>query len=378
MTTAHAVVSRAEWLEARKAHLVREKEVIRELDRLRAERRALPWVKVEETYVFDGPDGRRTLGDLFNGRGQLVVQHFMLTPGSGRPCEGCSLMADHVDAARQHFEQADLSFVAISRAPWSEIAPVKSRMGWHFPWLSSNGSDFNYDYGVSFTPEAVASGNVGYNYGTSPYAAEELHGVSVFRRNEAGEIFHTYSTYARGAEYLIGAFHFLDLVPKGRNESGTMDWVRLHDEYPQPKAAAGCPACHPGNGAKQATPLAAKSAMATVPVRDLSKAREFYERILGLEPLDGDEPSVQGYRAGGSSILVYESGFAGTNQATAVSWPLGADFDVAIQDLKAKGVAFEHYDMPGTTHDGDIHVAGDMRVAWFKDPDGNIINLGNY
>jgi predicted dithiol-disulfide oxidoreductase (DUF899 family) len=198
---------------------------------LRAERRALPWVKIEAHYVFDGPDGRETLADLFDGRSQLAVYHFMLTPGSDHICDGCAFVSDHVDAARMHFEHADLSFVAVSRAPLAQIEPVKRRMGWRFRWVSSFGSDFNYDFGVSFTPEQVASGHVEYNYGTSPYVAEDLHGVSLFYRDAAGDIFHTYSTYARGAELLTGAFNWLDLAPKGRNEAGIMSWVRLHDEY---------------------------------------------------------------------------------------------------------------------------------------------------
>ena len=241
--TARKVVSRKEWLAARKAFLAREKEVTRSLDRLRAERRALPWVKVEERYVFEGPDGKVTLADLFDGRSQLAVYHFMLSPGSDHICDGCAFVSDHIDCARMHFEHADLSFAAVSRAPLAQIEAAKRRMGWRFRWVSSFGSDFNYDYGVSFTPEQVASGDVGYNYGTSPYVAEDLHGISVFARSEAGEVFHTYSTYARGAELLDGAFNWLDLTPKGRNETSIMSWVRLHDEYDKrPTNAGGC--CH--------------------------------------------------------------------------------------------------------------------------------------
>lgn len=238
-------VSRDEWLDARKALLAREKEVTRALDRLRAERRALPWVRVEKRYAFDTPEGRATLADLFDGRSQLAVYHFMLAPGSDHICDGCAFLSDHVDAARMHFEHADLSFAAVSRAPLEQIERVKRRMGWRFRWVSSAGDGFNYDFGVSFTPEQVASGAVGYNYGTTPYAAEDLHGVSVFFKAEDGGVFHTYSTYARGAELLSGAFNWLDLAPKGRNERTIMDWVRLHDEYDDAPAAAGC--CH-GDG----------------------------------------------------------------------------------------------------------------------------------
>lgn len=234
------MVSRDEWLAARKALLAREKEVTRALDRLRAERRALPWVKVEKRYDFDTPEGSATLADLFGGRSQLAVYHFMLAPGSDHVCEGCAFLSDHVDAARQHFEHADLSFAAVSRAPLAQIERVKRRMGWRFRWASSAGGDFNYDFGVSFRPEQVAAGSVGYNYGTSSYASEDLHGTSVFVKAENGEVFHTYSTYARGAELLSGAFNWLDLAPKGRNEQGIMSWVRLHDEYGDAPAAAGC------------------------------------------------------------------------------------------------------------------------------------------
>ena len=240
--TAHKVVSRKEWLTARKALLARERELTHLRDRINAERRTLPWVKVEEDYVFDAPEGRFSLPDLFDGRSQLAVYHFMLAPGSDHICDGCAFLADHVDGARQHFEHADLSFVAVSRAPLAQIEAVKRRMGWRFRWVSSSGSDFNYDYGVSFTDEQVARGQTGYNYGTTPYAHADLHGTSVFAKDEAGQVFHTYSTYARGCELLAGAFNWLDLTPKGRNEAGTMSWVRLHDEYEKRPANAAC--CH--------------------------------------------------------------------------------------------------------------------------------------
>jgi predicted dithiol-disulfide oxidoreductase (DUF899 family) len=254
----HSVVSRKEWLVARKALLAREKELTRAHDAVRAERRALPWVEVDEGYVFDGSDGPTTLADLFAGRSQLAVYHFMLAPGSDHICDGCAFLSDHVDAARLHFEQADLSFAAVSRAPLAQIQAVKRRMGWRFPWLSSHGSDFNYDFCVAFTPEQVASGNVGYNYGTTPYAAEDLHGVSVFYKDAAGDIFHTYSAYARGTELLAGAFNWLDLAPKGRNESGIMSWVRLHDEYEiaaaggRKQEAGGDDACCAASGSERA------------------------------------------------------------------------------------------------------------------------------
>ncbi len=235
----HKIVSREEWLAARKALLVREKKHTRERDRLSAARRALPWVKVEKNYVFDAPEGKRSLADLFDGCAQLLVYHFMLTPGDDHLCDGCAFISDHVDAARQHFEHNDLSFAAVSRAPLAQIMPVKKRMGWHFTWVSSFGNDFNFDYHVSFTPEQVARGDIDYNFGTTKYPHVDLPGVSVFFKNDAGEVFHTYSCYARGGENLIGAYHFLDLAPRGRNEKAIMDWVRLHDEYD----AAPTPSC---------------------------------------------------------------------------------------------------------------------------------------
>ncbi len=225
------VTSREVWLAARTALLAKEKELTRLRDELCAARRALPWVAVEKPYVFQGPGGEVALSDLFDGRGQLLVQHFMLAPGWAEGCVGCSFMADHVDAARRHFEQADLSFAAVSRAPLAEIESFKRRMGWDFAWVSSHGSDFNYDFGVSFSEEELARGAANYNYRVIDPGIEELHGVSVIARDDEGRVFHSYSTYARGAESLIGAFAFLDLAPKGRNETGVMNWVRHHDRY---------------------------------------------------------------------------------------------------------------------------------------------------
>lgn len=229
----HEIVSREEWMAARKVLFEKERAMTHALDELRAERRGLPWVKVQKNYVFEGPDGPRTLGDLFGERSQLAVYHFMLTPGSDHLCAGCSYTMDHVDPARAHFENADLAFAAVSRAPVERIEAVKARMGWTFPWLSSGEGDFNYDFGVSFTAEDREAGTALYNYGlTTIQRSADMFGVSVFARNEAGEIFHSYSTYHRGTELLMGAMNWLDLAPKGRNEAGgTMSWVRLHDEY---------------------------------------------------------------------------------------------------------------------------------------------------
>lgn len=233
------IVSREDWLEARLAHLVNERALTHARDRLLDERRTLPWVRVETDYVFEDEGGQVALADLFDGRSQLFVQHFMLTPGSDHVCEGCSISADQVDSARQHFEHADLSFVAVSRVPLARILEVKRRMGWRFRWVSSAQSSFNFDFGVSFTDEQIAAGKPLYNYGTTPDLYPDLQGASVFAKDAAGGVFHTYSAYARGPEGLCTPFHWLDMTPKGRNEQGTMSWVRLKDEYPT-NAAAGC------------------------------------------------------------------------------------------------------------------------------------------
>lgn len=239
-TTTPQIVSRDEWLDARKALLTRERAMTHELDALRAERRRLPWVRIDKAYVFEGPSGPRTLADLFGARSQLAIYHFMLTPGSDHLCKGCSYIADHIDAARQHFEHADLAFAAISRAPLAHIEQVRRRMGWRFPWVSAHGNDFNFDFGVSFSKEDIAAGRAIYNYGTVIGNSEDMHGVSIFARNGDGEIFHTYSTYHRGDEMLMGAFMWLDLAPKGRNEAdGVMSWIKLHDEYEAGDAAKG-------------------------------------------------------------------------------------------------------------------------------------------
>ncbi len=235
------VVSREAWLEARIEHLRKEKELTRARDRLLEERRALPWVEVETDYVFTTEQGPKRLAELFQGRSQLFVQHFMLAPGSDHICPGCASSADNVDAARRHFEHADLSFVAVSRAPLDQILAAKRRMGWTFDWVSSAGTSFNYDYGVSFTPEQIAAGTASYNYGSMISPFEDFHGDSVFAKDEAGRVYHTYSTYGRGPEGLLTAFAYLDMAPKGRNEAdGIMNWVRLHDEYEDEPAAEPC------------------------------------------------------------------------------------------------------------------------------------------
>jgi predicted dithiol-disulfide oxidoreductase (DUF899 family) len=235
-TTKHPVASREEWLAARVALLAKEKEYTRLRDRLAAERRALPWVKVDKTYVFDAPEGKRTLADLFDGRSQLVVKHFMLGPGWKDGCVGCSFGADHIGGGLVHLEHHDVSVVAVSRAPLEEIEAYKWRMGWRFRWVSSHGTDFNYDYHVSFTKDDLATGKVYYNYRMIDAGIDELPGLSVFVKDENGEVFHTYSSYGRGGEELITTYMVLDLTPKGRNETGPhhnlMDWVKRHDEYP--------------------------------------------------------------------------------------------------------------------------------------------------
>jgi predicted dithiol-disulfide oxidoreductase (DUF899 family) len=231
----HRITSRDEWLAARKALLTKEKELTRRRDQLAAKRRELPWVKVEKEYVFDGPDGKETLAELFDGRSQLIVQHFMFGPDWDQGCIGCSFGADHIQGALLHLEHHDVTCVAISRAPLAKLEAYRKRMGWHFKWVSSYGSDFNYDYQVSFTQDQIAKGKVYYNYDEREFESEEMSGFSVFYKDANGDIFHTYSSYGRGSEEVLGAYALLDLTPKGRNETGPnynlMDWVRRHDEY---------------------------------------------------------------------------------------------------------------------------------------------------
>ncbi len=231
----HRIVSREAWLQARKALLADEKELTRRRDQLSARRRDLPWVKIEKAYAFDTPQGKKTLADLFDGRSQLIIKHFMLAPGQKDGCVGCSFESDHVDGALKHIEHHDVTYVAVARAPLDEIETFRTRMGWHFKWVSSYGSDFNYDFGVSFTPEQIATGPVTYNYRETPVPLEDLSGFSVFYKDENGDMFHTYSTFGRGAEDILGSYMFLDMTPKGRNEHGPnfnlTDWVRHHDRY---------------------------------------------------------------------------------------------------------------------------------------------------
>ena len=230
----HTTVSRREWIEARKAHLAREKEFTRLRDQLSAERRALPWVRVDKPYVFEGPEGKATLADLFDGRRQLIVYHFMFGPGWEEGCPSCSFLADHIDGAAVHLAQRDVTLLAVSRAPLRQIEAFKRRMGWRFTWVSSHGTDFNFDYRVSFTKDEIAKGAVDYNFGLREFPSEEAPGISVFYKDEHGDVFHTYSAYARGLDLLVGAYNYLDLAPKGRDEGAlafTMAWVRHHDRY---------------------------------------------------------------------------------------------------------------------------------------------------
>ncbi|HEU0221168.1 MAG TPA: thioredoxin family protein [Paracoccaceae bacterium] len=234
----HEVVSREEWLKARKAHLKNEKALTRLRDLVAAERRALPWVKVDKSYSFETKEGRKTLAELFGANSQLIIYHFMLGPGWKAGCPGCSFLCDHIDGANLHLKHHDVSLVAVSRAPLAEIEAYRRRMDWQFTWVSSFGSDFNYDYQVSATKEQIAEGKVIYNYQASKDPGEEMPGVSVFYKDEPGQVFHTYSSYGRGGDILIGAYNYLDLTPKGRNETTIMDWMRRHDEYGEPKVAA--------------------------------------------------------------------------------------------------------------------------------------------
>ena len=228
------VVSQAEWLAARKELLAKEKNFSRERDALSAERRKLPWVKVEKEYVFDTPTGKRKLAELFGGKSQLVVYHFMFGPGWEQGCPSCSYLADHFDGTVVHLAHRDTTLLVVSRAPLAQIEAFQKRMGWRFPWVSSYGNDFNHDYHVSFSKEEQQAGKVYYNYELTTFPSEEGPGASVFYKDKTGDVFHTYSTYGRGLDILLGTYNFLDMTPKGRDEEGlasTMAWVRHHDRY---------------------------------------------------------------------------------------------------------------------------------------------------
>ncbi len=228
------VVSREEWLKARLELLAAEKEFTRQRDALTRRRMAMPWERVEKSYQFEGPKGALSLADLFDGRSQLIVYHFMFGPDWEEGCKSCSFWADNFNGIPIHLNHRDVTFTAVSRAPLAKINAYKKRMGWSFPWVSSYGSDFNFDYHVSLTPEQIAEGKAYYNYEVRPNTLSDEVGISVFYKNERSEMFHTYSCYSRGVDMLSGAYHYLDLAPKGRDEAGLkfpMEWVRRHDQY---------------------------------------------------------------------------------------------------------------------------------------------------
>jgi len=231
---AHPVVSREEWLEARRALLAEEKRFTRERDALGRRRRELPWVRVEKDYAFEGPSGRETLAGLFGGHSQLLVYHFMYGPDWDEGCPSCSFWADNFDGIDVHLAHRDISFVAISRAPFEVLERYRRRMGWSFKWVSSHGSDFNRDYRVSFTPEEMAEGEVFHNFGRVSFPSSEAPGASAFFQDDEGRVFHTYSCYMRGIDMLNGAYHWMDIAPMGRDEDGldyTLSWVRRRDQY---------------------------------------------------------------------------------------------------------------------------------------------------
>jgi len=230
----HTVVAPEAWIASRQELLRKEKEFTKLRDELSRQRRELPWEKVGKNYVFDGPNGKVTMADLFDGRSQLIVYHFMFGPGWEEGCPSCSFLADHFDGSLVHLANRDVTLAVVSRGPIAQIEAFKKRMGWHFKWMSSFGNDFNRDYQVSFTKDEMAEGKVHYNYSATESPSEEAPGASVFFKNGAGDIFHTYSAYARGLDILVGAYNFLDLAPKGRDEEGlafSMAWVRHHDRY---------------------------------------------------------------------------------------------------------------------------------------------------
>jgi predicted dithiol-disulfide oxidoreductase (DUF899 family) len=232
--TDHQVVSREDWIEARRALLAKEKEFTRLREHLSKERRELPWVRVDKPYAFEGPNGTETLPQLFDGRSQLVVYHFMYGPDSDAPCKSCSFWADNIERNVVHLNARDVTFVVDSRAPLVKLEAFKQRMGWTFKWVSSGASDFNFDYNVSFRPDGAANGKDTYNYAAKTWSGTEMPGISVFHKDPAGALYHTYSCYSRGIDMMNGAYQYLDLVPKGRDEADQphpMAWVRYRDSY---------------------------------------------------------------------------------------------------------------------------------------------------
>jgi predicted dithiol-disulfide oxidoreductase (DUF899 family) len=239
-TLQHTVVTEQEWIAARKELLGKEKEFTRQRDELSRLRRELPWVKVSQNvsqnYVFDGPNGKETLADLFGGKSQLIIYHFMFGPGWEEGCPSCSMLADHMNGILTHLAQRDARFVAVSRARAHQIEAFKKRMGWNFKWVSSFENGFNRDFNVSFSQQEMAAQNMYYNYQMQNFPADEAPGVSVFYKDDAGNIFHTYSSYGRGLDILLNVYNFLDMTPKGRDEDALafpMAWVRHHDRYPE-------------------------------------------------------------------------------------------------------------------------------------------------
>jgi len=232
---AHEIVSREVWLQKRTALLENEKELTRLRDRIAAERRGLPWVKVDKPYVFDGPSGKVTLPELFGAKSQLFIKHFMLGPGQALNCVGCALEVDHLEGILVHLERNDFAYAAVARAPIEEVEALRKRMAWRFTFVSSFDSDFNYDFNVSFRPEELAAKRAFYNYRFTDPGLEDLSGDTIFYKDEAGSIFHTYSTFGRGGEQFLGVYGYLDVLPKGRGENGPYhsltDWVRPHDMY---------------------------------------------------------------------------------------------------------------------------------------------------
>jgi predicted dithiol-disulfide oxidoreductase (DUF899 family) len=253
----HPIVSQEEWLDARRALLAKEKAQMIANDELARQRRELPWVQITKPYIFDTPTGKASLTDLFDGRSQLFLYHFMFGPDWEEGCTGCSFLCDHVDGARQHFEHHDLTFVAVSRGPIDKLEAYRKRMDWKFRWVSAEHTDFNYDFHVSFPPDRVKDGKITYNFTTQDYSpdSEELPGFSIFYKDAEGQIFHTYSSFSRGGEALLGAYQFIDQTPKGRMENvngNLMDWVKRHDRYENDGRAADKECCACNSTAKAA------------------------------------------------------------------------------------------------------------------------------
>jgi predicted dithiol-disulfide oxidoreductase (DUF899 family)/uncharacterized damage-inducible protein DinB len=362
------VVPPKDWLAARKELLAKEKEFTRLRDEISRKRRELPWEKVEKQYVFEGPKGKQTLADLFDGRSQLIVYHFMLGPGWKEGCPSCSFLADNFDGARVHMAQRDVSFAVVSRATLPEIETFKKRMGWRFPWVSSSGTDFNFDYGVSFSKEQIAEGKRPYNYGTVAFPSEEGPGLSVFYKNEQGEIFHTYSTYGRGLDILLTAYNFIDMTPKGRDEEGMMPhamaWVRHHDRYAGGEAARTSTMIEPMLGEFQAEVGATRRILERIPADKLTWRPHPKSMTLGQLGIHiAMVPGALSTLAQGDGLDVSQAKFIPPQPKDVHEIYAAFDESVRVADTHLKGMTDEKAQGSWILKHGDKELSNQPRIG---------------